>query len=349
MAKAKKLPSGQWRTLVYSHTDPITKKRKYKSFTSESKWESESMAAEYRAKQKERIRASGLDLTVSKAIARYIESKEAIISPATVREYLRSAEKDYNDIKSLKLRELSQEIIQKFINNHCKIKSPKTVHNIHGLLSATLGMFYPELKLITTLPEIPEYERRMPTDEEIKKLLKAAEGTEAEIIILLAASGSLRRGEIAEVRTKDVSESGIFVRCDVVQDKDKKWVTKDTTKSKAGYRFTPLPKELINKLKAIKPIGDDDRLVKLSPTQIYERFSKALRISGIPHIRLHDLRHYYASVLHALKVPDKYIMKYGGWKTSSVLQNVYQHTIEDREKVEQDKILKHFEGIAKGD
>ena len=40
MAKAKKLASGSWRCLVYSHTDPDGKRR-YKSFTAANKKEAE--------------------------------------------------------------------------------------------------------------------------------------------------------------------------------------------------------------------------------------------------------------------------------------------------------------------
>lgn len=348
MAKAKKLPSGQWRTLVYSHTDVATQKRKYKSFTADTKWESEQMAAEYRSQHKERQSASGLDMTVKEAMDRYIASKEAVISPRTVKEYLRMAKSDYKDLESISLKNLSHESIQKCINAHTKTKSPKSVRNIHGFLSAVLAMFYPEYKLSTTLPQKRRYEPTIPTDDDIKKLINAAEGTEAEIPILLASSGSLRRSEIAEVRLSNITDSGVYIKQASVKNKDKQWVQKGT-KSAAGYRFVPLPQEIINKLKKIEPIGDDDRLVKLNPNVIYKRFAKALKDSGIPHIRFHDLRHYYASVLHALGVPDKYIMQYGGWETDTVLKNVYQHTMSDREKIEQEKILNHFKNITKGD
>ena len=46
MAKAKKLPSGKWRALVYDYTDS-NGKRKYQSFTAETKKEAEFLAAHY--------------------------------------------------------------------------------------------------------------------------------------------------------------------------------------------------------------------------------------------------------------------------------------------------------------
>lgn len=55
MAKAKKLPSGSWRCLVYDYTDEFGK-RHYKSFTSNNpspagKREAELLAAEYAAEK----------------------------------------------------------------------------------------------------------------------------------------------------------------------------------------------------------------------------------------------------------------------------------------------------------
>lgn len=47
-AKAKRLPSG-WRVRTYIGTDPATRKRKYKSFTAETKEEAERIAAQYMA------------------------------------------------------------------------------------------------------------------------------------------------------------------------------------------------------------------------------------------------------------------------------------------------------------
>lgn len=43
----------------------------------------------------------------------------------------------------------------------------------------------------------------------------------------------------------------------------------------------------------------------------------------------HHLRHYYASTLHAIGVPDQYIMEHCGWGNDAVLKDVYRHTLGD--------------------
>ncbi len=94
MANAKKLPSGQWRTLVYSHTEIVDgkPKRRYESFTADTKKESEFLAAQFS------INKSNIDkpknLTLGEAMDLYIDSKSNILSPTTLSEY-RNMRKNY--------------------------------------------------------------------------------------------------------------------------------------------------------------------------------------------------------------------------------------------------------------
>ena len=79
MAKAKKLPSGNWRVLVYAGKE--NGKNKYKSFTAPTKKEAEFQAAQYAMERKERENGA---MTVQEAIDRYIDAKEGVLSPSTV-------------------------------------------------------------------------------------------------------------------------------------------------------------------------------------------------------------------------------------------------------------------------
>lgn len=339
MATAKKLPSGNWRTLEYSHTEPGTNKRKYVSFTATTKWESEYMAAEYRAKKKQQRS----DMTVLQAMERYIASKEKTLSPSTIREYKGMIKRSLLSIHNISLQRLSQEDIQKAISEEASKKSSKSVRNIHGLLSATLSMFTPDFKLNTSLPQKTKAKFYVPTEDEIKKLLATIIDTDIEIPVLLAATGSLRRSEIAALTTEDITDSGININKAMVQNADNQWVIK-IPKTTAGYRFTPLSKEVIEKLRKCPP----GRITNLNPGQIYKKFKQALVNAELPDFRLHDLRHYYASILHFLKVPDKYIMKYGGWSSDKTLKNVYQHVMSDKDKLEQEKVTAHFSSVTNG-
>ena len=62
-------------------------------------------------------------------------------------------------------------------------------------------------------------------------------------------------------------------------------------------------------------------------------------------ILFHDLRHYSASIRHALGIPDAYIMEEGGWCSDKVLKAVYRHAMSDRKKEMAAKANSHFESL----
>ena len=104
------------------------------------------------------------------------------------------------------------------------------------------------------------------------------------------------------------------------------WVIK-RPKSFAGDRFISYPGFVADKLKGIH-----GKITNLNPSQISDRFSDLLDDNQIHHFRFHDLRHYCASELHTLGIPDVYIMQRGGWEDDTTLKNVYRHVLVDREK-----------------
>ncbi|HIX29921.1 MAG TPA: hypothetical protein H9858_09615 [Candidatus Blautia stercoravium] len=162
MATAKKLPSGSWRCQVYSHTQEILqengakkKKRIYKSFTSDipgpkGKRDAEKQAADWAA-NKETI--SKCKLTYGEALDRYIEARSSVLSPGTIREYKRSRKSDLQGLMDKIISEITQEQIQIEINKEALTHSPKSVRNMHGLLSAVLASYRPEFVLRTALPK----------------------------------------------------------------------------------------------------------------------------------------------------------------------------------------------------
>lgn len=330
MAKAKKLPSGNWNVLVFAGKDP-SGKRRYESFTAPTKREAEFMAAEFTLKRKERQTGN---ITVGEAISRYIDSKESVLSPSTIREYRRLSRNALQGLASVKLRDITQEIVQKEISRESITHSAKTVRNMHGLLSAALAMFLPEFVLRTALPQKEKKQVYIPTDEDVKRLLKYVEGKSLEVPVLLAATGSLRRSEISALTLEDVTSTGVNINKAMVLDQNGKWVVKPP-KTAAGYRFTPLAPQVIEKVRAGLPC--------IVPNSITSEFDRALKACGLPHFSFHKLRHYYASVLHSLGVPDKYIMLNGGWECESVLHGVYQHALSDRAESENEKVVDFFE------
>lgn len=335
MATAKKLPSGSWRCQVYSHTEEIQqsdgtakKKRVYKSFTSDipgpkGKRDAEKQAADWAANKESMSRCK---LTYGEALDRYIEARSSVLSPSTIREYKRSRKTDFQGLMGKMLSTITQEEIQIEVNKESLTHSPKSVRNMHGLLSAVFASYRPEFVLRTALPRKIPPTLYIPTESDIRRLMAYVEGTEMEIPVLLAAFGPMRRGEIAALCSDHIKGDIVHVEYAMAMDENKKWVIK-TTKTESGDRYIQFPHFVIQKMEGIS-----GKITLLKPNQISDRFIDIIKRSGLPKFRFHDLRHYSASIQHALGIPDAYIMQRGGWKSDSVLKNVYRHALDEPTK-----------------
>lgn len=339
MAKITKTKSGKYRTLVFYLDE--NGKRCRKSFTHEDKNTVKFLAADFLANQKDFHKENRM--TVGEAIKRYVDSKENVLSPSTIRSYRTICRNSLTELQKIKLCDLTNEIIQKAINIEAVKHKPKTVSNIYGLLTAALGMFLPDFRPAATLPQKKRYEAVVPMDSQVKQLLTLAAGTDVEIPIILAAMGSLREGEIAPLLVEDILDNGVRVNKSMVRNQQEKWEIKPVPKTQAGERVAPLPKEVIAKIReAVRDKAPGDRLCDMNPAMIYKHYASLRGQCGMERCRFHDLRHYYASMAHLLGVPDQYIMLYGGWSDKSTLTKIYQQAQADYTDIESQKVTDFF-------
>ena len=133
---------------------------------------------------------------------------------------------------------------------------------------------------------------------------------------------------------EDITDFGVYINKAMVINSQNKYIVKHTTKTKAGTRFVPLPTSIIKELRDWKYFG-------CTPKDI-QRWFKKLRDEVEINTTFHKLRHYFASECHANGIPDKYICEIGGWEDVAVLQQIYQHTLKDKQSEFSKKIVTLF-------
>lgn len=343
MATAKLLPSGNYRIRVYTGKD-ANGKPQYKSITCSSKKEAERQAALYDAEQEQ---AEENGMTIGEAISQYIQNNTNVLSPASIRKYESMRKNNFSSIEGRYVRKMKQADYQAFVNELCLDHAPKTVSSICGLLTAALHSIGKGAGIDLKKPQIRKSGMSIPTDKQVKQLIAAAGRPEMELAFILGASLGLRRSEICALSWADIDGNILHIRKAMVQDKKNQWVIK-ATKTNAGTRDIDVPDYILSRFNALKTPENKpaDMIFPFTPSAITMRFYKVSKNIGI-NCRFHDLRHYNASVMLALGVPDKYAMQRMGHATPNMLKNVYQHLIDEKEKEVAKKVNGYMKKIAK--
>ncbi len=334
MATAKKLPSGKYRCLIYIGME--NEKRKYKSFTANTKKEAEFLATQY-IMNKDAAQKEQSGICFKNAMSHYNNSKEAILSPYSITSYItikNYLEKHFAAFCDKNIFDITQKDIQIVVNEMSRELEPKTVRSRHGYIVSALKENGYEKSIKTQLPQKKRPDNYIPTEKEVIQLLGASKGTELEVPIMLAAFGMMRRGEICALTLDDFNGNLVHIHKNKVRDHNGNFHIK-SPKTYSGDRYIELPQFVVD---AIKEKG---YVTNYLPDTITKNFEILLKRNNLPHFRFHDLRHFSASVRHTL-VPDVYTMKSGGWASENILQGIYRHTLSDMEKQMSDKVNNYF-------
>lgn len=371
MAKAKKLKSGNWRCLAYSHTEKVydektgkvKEKRIYKSFTSDDpsargRKEAELAAARFQTERSRRTASKKADygnMTLYEGINKYIESREMLgRSPTTIHEYRCMQKYGFKDLMDFKLKDIDEIILQEAVNMEaCRPPlrrgkgkdtiSAKRLRNEWGLVSAVIRKYNRDINL--SVIELPEAEKRVVELPSAQLVLDIIKGTDIELPVLLAAWLSFSMSEVRGL-TKSKSINGDYITIkEVVVVVGGKDIRKEKAKTQKRNRTLKIPKyikELIDKVPG-------DNLVELSGNALYKRWIRLQDENGMEHITFHDLRHLNASIMALLRVPDVYARDRGGWSSDRVMKSVYMQTFSEERDRFDDVIDEYFEELMQHD
>lgn len=223
------------------------------------------------------------------------------------------------EFRNMSFKDITKNDVQAEINRYAVGRSPKTVRNLFNFINPIFKEYRPNLRLDITLPQKRKYKAYLPSNEEICKVIDYFIGTEYEVPIWLGIYG-LRRSEVCGLSLSDLTEDNhLHIHSTMTYNEDGKYVIEEgnkTTESERDIVITPYIADLIRKQGYICNVHIESILKALHICQ--EELS-------IPKFRLHDLRHYFATVMSKY-FTDKDIMSAGGWSDTNVLKRIYEHS-----------------------
>ena len=347
MPKAKKRPSGAWTILVHSHTEEVVdaetgevkKIERYKRFSCSDpspagKRAVEKMAADFLATTpvaRERARKRG-DMTLGEALDLYIEDcKSRSLSPTTIRDYQIVRKHGFLELQSVKLKDITEEILQKHINKESRRKTERTgetlsvkrLKNEFVPVKAALKKYRPGLNYDALV--FPSMKKRVPVLPTPDQVYAIVRDSSIELPVLLAMWLSFSLSEIRGLtKSGSISADGDYISIvEVVVDVGREAVRKSDAKNQYRKRTHRIPE----RIKSLIAQVDGDIIVPLSGSTIYHRWKRAQELAGWEEqITFHDLRHISASVMALLRVPDIYAQERGGWASDRIMKGVYTQT-----------------------
>ena len=223
-----------------------------------------------------------------------------------------------------------------------KGRSPHTVRNVFNVVRGVLGYavragyLHQNVALLVTedLPALTHHEPHFLTAHEVE-LLARQFNDKGALIVRLAAWSGLRAGEIAGLRVKHINQvrSKITVAETVIVLKNE--LRADTPKSTKSNRVVPVGKNLTKMLADwIKDNGltDPEDYLFAGDDDFFDygrwyakQFVPAAAAAGLAPLRFHDLRHTYASLMHAKWRSMLEVSRWMGHSTYRLTADTYSH------------------------
>jgi integrase len=236
--------------------------------------------------------------------------------------------------------------------------SPKTVRHIHGIIhkalrdAGRLGYVPRNVAEFADLPtRAADADTTAPTElqvwspTELRAFLAGVAGDRLAAAWRLAATTGMRRGEILGLRWSDVDLEAGRLAVRVARVRAGNAVVASRPKTRAGQRVLHLDEPTVAALRTwrreqlqermlVGPRFVDSGLVftmsdgsPITPNRFSIWFRAHVKRLGLPRIRLHDVRHSYATAALAAGVPVKIVSQRIGHATTGITLDTYSHVI----------------------
>jgi integrase len=259
----------------------------------------------------------------------------------------------------VRLQKLSpQQVLSLYRQKEKEGLSSKTINAIHGVLHKALdnavrwNLVSRNVCDLVSPPRIVKPEIQPLTMEQAHKLLKAAHGHRLEVILMLALTTGMRRGELLGLKWGDIDVEKRFLQVRRTLDFYAGYggYVETEPKTAKGRRKIILPDFVVEALKQHRvqqlelrlKVGEEwqeqDYVFTslkggpLNPRYILKLFDRLLKEAGLPHMRFHDLRHSAATLLLSMGINAKVVQEILGHSNISMTMDVYSHVLPSMHK-----------------
>jgi integrase len=201
------------------------------------------------------------------------------------------------------------------------------------------------------------------THEQLRAFLAHVAGDRFNALWRLAATTGMRRGELLGPRWTDLDLDAGVLNVAQTRVKGGGTVGYGRPKTAKGRRAIALDEATVAMLKAHRKTQARERLAwgpgyrdeglifcredgsPIDPDVLSQRFDRLVRDAGLPRIRLHDLRHTYATAALRAGVPIKVVSERLGHATPAITLAVYAHVLPGMDPEAAEQVAALVDGI----
>ncbi len=241
--------------------------------------------------------------------------------------------------------------------------SPRTVRYVHAVLHSALdqamkwGLLVRNVTELVDLPRRKRKEMRCLSPDEARAFMETAKEERWGLLFLLMLTTGLRPGEALGLRWNDVDfeNKRLYVRYTLVRVRNQKSWKLEEPKTSKSRRTVPLPDSIVKMLSTHQKNQAEEILknrgyknhgfVFASNTgepvidrNLLRDFKSILKKTGLPDIRLYDLRHTCATLLLVAGENPKVVSERLGHSSVTLTLDTYSHVLPDMQKAATQKL-----------
>jgi integrase len=288
-------------------------------------------------------------LTVEKHLERWLHGARPELKDTTLAGYRNAVNRIVPHLGRIKVQSLTATHVRNLMTDlHDQGLAPKTIANTHAVLRAALGRAIEDGVIgrnpmaSIKAPPVPKREHTVWTPGQIREFLESLGDSRFHAPVLVAAVTGLRRAEVLGLRWRDLDlDVGVLTIAQTLTAVRGRPVF-TSPKTKTSRRTIPIDAGTVAALRAHRAAQAAERLAAgevwddshdlvfrdelgrlINPDRFTRAFTSAVEASGLPKIRLHDLRHSWATNAFVAGAAAKTVSEQLGHSGISITLDTY--------------------------